>query len=802
MAVLFGTGAAAQAPAPVVTVNREEVESSLAFAEKRDHEWYLPVLPIARALHAEVAFDPSALSVAVTSPLDGTVTVYDGLQGEVLREGVVLLTVPSGLAIGTNPADLLLPLSLVSLLFDVRVQVSPLEDEITLLSRQAASADVAGLPVVGLQELRYHGYANHGVGPTNAGMTVENRTRVGEGSLETRLFGQAAESEDPILRSWSASWLDGRGNAWTVGDLRGRQQLRWLNTVGRGARWEGERSRGRDRFTVSYLNLASGNAGGSGQLTRPQFEGRSILAGYTRGARAGAPAGQSFATGLALMDDTSLEPGGLLLSAQHRYAIPGFRIQTMAGFFGSPGAGARERFGAETSFDWAVRPDLRWNARAGSFDRYFRLPTPAFGERNSRLLTTGLRFTPRSWLSLSASHAVQEYRGDEQFAAHTNYLTSFASLFQLRHEYLHSLGLTVSFPRISSSPPSTEFLFDARGSSRLGSWFLAARKRTLPGSPLNVTLGKGARTRFGTGQLTGSWQDTRFASAALHWTYAFLPDRSLQITGGLRYGRSDYEPDPELLGTLRIAYNFLGGHGVDLSVDQQPRTTSTRMQWRGRVLFPESRGAGAGGGPGTLHVSSVEGRVYLDRDANGRFDGRDRGLPNVAVLLDGGVARSKTDEEGRFRFEGIRAGAHRISVEPRTIRADLSLLDSLQREVVVPAFKTVHLEFRACVNRKVTGVVFRDLDGDGEHGAGEPALAEVRLLVPGAGDTISNPDGRFRIADLPPGAHTLVVDESSLDEDDVSPGAIEFRVSPDGDPEPIHVPIRKRPRDVRRKVFD
>ena len=125
----------------------------------------------------------------------------------------------------------------------------------------------------------------------------------------------------------------------------------------------------------------------------------------------------------------------------------------------------------------------------------------------------------------------------------------------------------------------------------------------------------------------------------------------------------------------------------------------------------------------------------------------------------------------------------------------------MARRIVVPAFQKAVIDFRACVNRTLRGVVFRDDDEDGQWDEGEPTLPEVHVFVSGIGDTFTDREGRFRLSDLPPGVHHLVIDRSSLGRTNENPRSVEFEVSPDGDPEPLAVPVTPVKRPVLRKTF-
>ena len=240
---------------------------------------------------------------------------------------------------------------------------------------------------------------------------------------------------------------------------------------------------------------------------------------------------------------------------------------------------------------------------------------------------------------------------------------------------------------------------------------------------------------------------------------------------------------------------------METSLEERPLEYASRTQWRGQFRFAETRHRSGLPGDADRHVSRVEGRVYLDRNANGVFDDGDRPLSDAEVILNHGMRRVRTDGSGQYQFAAVKAGKHVVEVVPETVRADLSLMDKIERPLVVPAYQTARSDWRACVNRRATGVLYRDANGNGQRDEGEPGIAEARVMVPGRGDTITDRHGRWRVSDLPPGVYQVLVDETSLDAGDLAPRAVEVAVIPDLDPDLVEIGVRVKQRAVTRKVF-
>ena len=104
--------------------------------------------------------------------------------------------------------------------------------------------------------------------------------------------------------------------------------------------------------------------------------------------------------------------------------------------------------------------------------------------------------------------------------------------------------------------------------------------------------------------------------------------------------------------------------------------------------------------PGTPAVGSIEGRVWNDANANGRFDGNESGLAGWTVYLDtnqngsrdNGEPQQRTAGTGTYKFEGLSAGTYTVAVqtqdgwEATTPKAPLAAVAT--KFVDVPEFTT------------------------------------------------------------------------------------------------------------------
>ena len=155
----------------------------------------------------------------------------------------------------------------------------------------------------------------------------------------------------------------------------------------------------------------------------------------------------------------------------------------------------------------------------------------------------------------------------------------------------------------------------------------------------------------------------------------------------------------------------------------------------------------------------VEGVVFIDENGNGVRDPGEAGVSEVFVHLGGQLARS--GERGFFRFPPMRPGEYLLTVTelPLGVIAShpLPLTISLQAGEV----RRIDLPLREI--GALSGLVFRDENGNGELDPGEGGLAGVRVLLKGPVERViqTGSDGRFSVQ-VPPGEYTVSVDGSTL----------------------------------------
>lgn len=129
--------------------------------------------------------------------------------------------------------------------------------------------------------------------------------------------------------------------------------------------------------------------------------------------------------------------------------------------------------------------------------------------------------------------------------------------------------------------------------------------------------------------------------------------------------------------------------------------TSSRDLWftlrydfqAGSVRSPIGAGARVGAGGG-----DIEGIVFLDDNANARYEAIEARAPNVTVILDGRYT-TRTDAQGRFVFPFVAAGAHVVTVASDTLPLPWAMPSTEAARVEVIPRETTRIEIGATRDR-------------------------------------------------------------------------------------------------------
>lgn len=164
-------------------------------------------------------------------------------------------------------------------------------------------------------------------------------------------------------------------------------------------------------------------------------------------------------------------------------------------------------------------------------------------------------------------------------------------------------------------------------------------------------------------------------------------------------------------------------------------------------------------------AGGVQGKVFLDYNANGLMEADEPGVENVKVLLDG-AGGTVTDDGGYYILPGAgQPKKARVFFDQKTIPAIYSASHGIQSAQLVPGTLTeINLGMTPVI--AVTGFVYL-----GKNGKSEKPLPGIRIMLKNGsnrkleGDSITAADGSFYIGDVKPGKYVVEIDHKNLPQD-------------------------------------
>jgi hypothetical protein len=175
---------------------------------------------------------------------------------------------------------------------------------------------------------------------------------------------------------------------------------------------------------------------------------------------------------------------------------------------------------------------------------------------------------------------------------------------------------------------------------------------------------------------------------------------------------------------------------------------------------------------GVRPMATIDGVVFNDLDGDGVQGPGEAGIPGVTVdVIDanGDVVSVVTDDDGRYVAVDVLAGDLTIDVDDTTLPPDISLStgNDPQPITALAGETTTADPIGYAPLTFVTGTIWYDVDAAGDLGDGEPRLGGVTVelrdtdgIVVATATTAA--DGSYEFDDVPTGAYTIVVDESTL----------------------------------------
>lgn len=248
----------------------------------------------------------------------------------------------------------------------------------------------------------------------------------------------------------------------------------------------------------------------------------------------------------------------------------------------------------------------------------------------------------------------------------------------------------------------------------------------------------------------------------------------VRVEVGARYQR-------ELGGTSLVAtlQTYLPGARSTTAIDAPPRGTATgSFLLQGSAVYNETAGSVAFTPGPSIQRGGLTGRVFIDDNANGRWDSGESAAADVRVRVGNYTAIS--DSAGSFRIWGL------LPFEPVLMTVDSF---SIASPLLAPAFASASIapspnRFRTVdiplVHAGVVEGRVRLITPDGEREIGGASVVLTNRATGRRQAVVTFSDGEFYVLGVRPGEYDVTVDQRIVDAYGATAGPARVIVGSDG----------------------
>src|SRR5215216_1187213 len=797
----------------VIIVNERALVGPNTAAQLRGGRLFLPISTIAQALGDTLNSDATSRIVTIRRQ-NGTTAVFNASLNEVRENGAVILTISgtADLVFPPTPFDLMLPAEIVAALLDVTVRRD--ENQAIVISRKGVQAETvrAGAKHASPWEIFQIEYDYNYSRYTSAGdhsLVLRGTGRAGDGRLSfiaNSAYGVTRNSSRPSLTGGTVRLDRPNGQSFVGGELGTGTDVEFLSAAVRGGLVQLPLQRVRLDFFGGQTTsgIAETHAISSPFSSLAIRYDTKVFGAMATTARQ-IPRQQDFTFSAGGMHFGGPTRKGDMFAGGVKYVsgLNRFQADLAAGQFSGVNREGTQTKGTGIAFNltgsYRLLEQVIVQGRYTYVGQKFLTPQSGIHEPTSAA-AAAVSWQPRRWITAALSGSTATTPG--RLGQFNRYITATVNIAP--DNALPSLFISHTQSGTALLRNSAFTLITA--TKKFDRWNLfvnGARVKTFGNAALNLQVGGNLRVNeSNTIEVSQSVGSRGLLSGLATWQMSNLFHNRLGFSGGLGYTKSNSAPfqtSQHLSAFVKLPRN----NTLQFSYLRTETGTTALLTLHG-LLFSSKRAERAINGPlAELNsYGAVYGRVYQDMNLNGRFDpGVDQPQANVRVRVDGS-RYVVSDAAGNFRIDSVARGEHTVYLDLLSVRADLTLLDTVQQIVTLDSRHDSIVDFRVVRTGRVSGVVWLDLNENGRLDETERPLPDVRVVTGSGRDTLTDENGNFIIGDLPPGEHILLLDEKTLPERTKSvAGSLTIKVAAGNETTtilpvaPLPDQIKKFPRD-------
>jgi len=160
-------------------------------------------------------------------------------------------------------------------------------------------------------------------------------------------------------------------------------------------------------------------------------------------------------------------------------------------------------------------------------------------------------------------------------------------------------------------------------------------------------------------------------------------------------------------------------------------------------------------------VGTIDGYVFNDLNADGLRQRDEPPIDGIKVWL--GKDKSQlTDILGYYKFTKVKAKKAYVSIDTDTIPSGYILTCPQTQDAMIASGQAVRINFGLASRSEIMGMVFEDVDGDGQLGIKDLPVKGAVLILEDDTRTTTDETGKYFFRKVSVGKHTITLDLNSL----------------------------------------
>ena len=313
--------------------------------------------------------------------------------------------------------------------------------------------------------------------------------------------------------------------------------------------------------------------------------------------------------------------------------------------------------------------------------------------------------------------------------------------------------------------------------------FLSDISRSELKSKITYNLGDGARLSLDAENIHSEGNNDQRIAASIAWK----PTSVWTTQIGMDYNN-------------RENLSYIGEYMTNtFSLGNTVLSSNTSLVFRESFFFRFNVNLSTRGRITDFHFSGLKGRVFYDRNSNGRYDEGEPPLQGATVLLNDSI-KVKTDANGGYSFYFMKPGEYELGLETAKLPA---YFDVKSVNLELRNLRTMEFDIPVIKMSSINGYVFEDYNSNGIREPEEPGIPRIYVKLRNTDRyTYTDNNGYYIFSNLAPGNYIVEVPQLPEGYQFSIPGIINYVSVKDIKADyTVDFGITKESKPVREKVF-